>query len=40
MPRRACDAIDGVKDGVIRTRPDAAFDFATLACAGDDRATA
>ena len=32
-----CDAIDGVKDGVIEDPSRCAFDFATLACAGDDR---
>jgi feruloyl esterase len=34
----ACDAKDGVKDGVIEDPPRCAFDFATLACAGGDRA--
>jgi len=34
----ACDAIDGVKDGVIEDPTRCPFDFATLACAGDDRA--
>ena len=34
----ACDAKDGVKDGVIENPPRCAFDFAALACAGDDRA--
>jgi feruloyl esterase len=33
-----CDALDGVKDGVIEDPSRCAFDFATLACAGDDRA--
>ena len=35
---RACDAADGVKDGVIENPARCAFDFATLTCAGDDRA--
>jgi feruloyl esterase len=34
----ACDAKDGVKDGVIEDPSRCAFDFAALACAGDDRA--
>jgi feruloyl esterase len=34
----ACDAKDGVKDGVIEDPSRCAFDFATLACAGADRA--
>jgi feruloyl esterase len=34
----ACDAKDGVKDGVIEDPSRCAFDFATLACTGDDRA--
>jgi feruloyl esterase len=34
----ACDALDGVKDGVIENPARCAFDFATLTCAGDDRA--
>src|SRR5258706_521617 len=33
----ACDASDGVKDGVIEDPSRCRFDFATLACAGDDR---
>src|SRR3954451_19643339 len=33
-----CDALDGVKDGVIENPAQCAFDFTTLACAGDDRA--
>ena len=33
-----CDAADGVKDGVIDNPARCAFDFATLTCAGDDRA--
>ena len=34
----ACDAADGVKDGVIEDPSRCRFDFTTLACAGDDRA--
>jgi feruloyl esterase len=34
----ACDAKDGVKDGVIEDPSRCGFDFASLACAGDDRA--
>ena len=34
----ACDALDGVKDGVIEDPSRCAFDFAKLTCAGDDRA--
>jgi feruloyl esterase len=34
----ACDAADGVKDGVIEDPARCRFDFATLACAGADRA--
>jgi feruloyl esterase len=34
----ACDAADGVKDGVIENPARCRFDFATLACTGDDRA--
>ncbi len=33
----ACDAIDGVKDGVIEDPSRCAFDYAKLKCAGDDR---
>jgi feruloyl esterase len=33
----ACDASDGVKDGVIEDPSRCTFDFATLACSGDDR---
>ena len=33
-----CDAADGVEDGVIEDPSRCAFDFSTLACAGDDRA--
>lgn len=32
----ACDALDGVKDGVIENPPACQFDFATLTCGGDD----
>ena len=32
-----CDAADGVKDGVIEDPSRCSFDFATLACTGDDR---
>jgi Tannase and feruloyl esterase len=35
---QACDAMDGVKDGVIENPARCSFDFATLTCAGDDRA--
>jgi len=34
----ACDAKDGVKDGVIENPALCQFDFATLTCSGDDRA--
>ncbi len=34
----ACDAKDGVKDGVIEDPSRCAFDFAKLSCAGEDRA--
>jgi feruloyl esterase len=34
----ACDAADGVKDGVIENPPACRFDFASLACAAEDRA--
>jgi len=34
----ACDALDGVKDGVIENPAQCRFDFATLACTADDRA--
>jgi tannase/feruloyl esterase len=34
----ACDATDGVKDGVIEDPARCRFDFATLTCAGADRA--
>lgn len=34
----ACDALDGVKDGVIEDPARCHFDLATLTCAGDDRA--
>jgi feruloyl esterase len=33
----ACDALDGVKDGVIENPARCSFDLATLTCAGDDR---
>jgi feruloyl esterase len=33
----ACDAGDGVKDGVIENPARCSFDFATLTCSGDDR---
>jgi feruloyl esterase len=33
-----CDALDGVKDGVIEDPSRCAFDFATLTCSGEDRA--
>jgi feruloyl esterase len=35
----ACDALDGVKDGVVDQPDRCAFDPATLRCAGDDAAT-
>jgi tannase/feruloyl esterase len=35
---KACDALDGVKDGVLEDPTRCAFDFSTLACAGEDRA--
>jgi feruloyl esterase len=31
-----CDALDGVKDGVIEDPTQCAFDFATLTCSGDE----
>jgi feruloyl esterase len=34
----ACDAADGVKDGVIEDPSRCRFDLATLTCSGDDRA--
>jgi Tannase and feruloyl esterase. len=34
----ACDARDGVKDGVIEDPARCSFDFTTLACSGEDRA--
>jgi feruloyl esterase len=34
----ACDALDGVKDGVIENPARCAFDLASLTCAGEDRA--
>jgi feruloyl esterase len=33
----ACDALDGVKDGVIEDPSRCSYDFAALTCAGDDR---
>jgi feruloyl esterase len=33
-----CDAMDGVKDGVIEDPTKCAFDFSTLTCSGEDRA--
>ena len=33
----ACDGLDGVKDGVIEDPTRCGFDFAKLACEGDDR---
>ena len=33
-----CDALDGVKDGVIEDPARCSFDFATLTCSGEDRA--
>jgi feruloyl esterase len=33
-----CDALDGVKDGVIEDPARCAFDFSTLTCRGEDRA--
>jgi len=33
-----CDALDGVKDGVIEDPPKCAFDFSTLTCRGEDGA--
>jgi feruloyl esterase len=33
-----CDALDGVKDGVIEDPTKCSFDFATLTCTGEDRA--
>jgi len=32
-----CDALDGVRDGVIEDPSRCSFDFATLACPGEDR---
>ena len=34
----ACDAADGVKDGVLEDPARCAFDFATLTCSGEERA--
>jgi feruloyl esterase len=34
----ACDALDGVKDGVIEDPPHCTFDYASLTCSGEDRA--
>jgi len=33
-----CDAVDGVKDGVIEDPTKCSFEFATLTCGGEDRA--
>jgi feruloyl esterase len=33
-----CDAVDGVKDGVIEDPTKCPFDFSTLTCSGEDRA--
>jgi len=33
----ACDALDGVKDGVIEDPARCSFDLATLTCAGENR---
>jgi feruloyl esterase len=33
-----CDALDGVKDGVIEDPTKCSFEFATLTCGGEDRA--
>ncbi len=33
-----CDALDGVKDGIIEDPSKCSFDFATLTCSGEDRA--
>ena len=33
-----CDAVDGVKDGVIEDPTKCGFDFSTLTCRGEDRA--
>ena len=36
---QACDALDGVKDGVLENPTKCAFDYAALACKGDDGPT-
>jgi feruloyl esterase len=33
-----CDALDGVRDGVLEDPTKCSFDFATLSCGGEDRA--
>jgi Tannase and feruloyl esterase len=35
----ACDALDGVKDGIIGDPASCSFDFKTLACQGEDAST-
>jgi len=36
---QACDAIDGLKDGVLENPTKCTFDYATLACKGNDTAS-